>query len=116
MREFSIKNTMNQTYLGNVLIADSFKTRLVGLLGTKDLSPFQGLLIKPCKQVHTIGMSYNLSIWYVNRNLQIIRIIDKLSPKKISPYVRDSHLILEFPESWGEITESREGDQLEVFN
>ncbi len=97
------------------MVADRFLKRLKGLLGSSNLSSFKGILLKPCKQVHTIGMSYTISIWYINRELKVIKIIDELPPNNISPYIQESHLIIEFPSTWAKITGSREGDMLEVY-
>lgn len=114
MNILRVDNKTKQVFLGNVMVADTFFTRLKGLLGSKPLSPSQGLLIKPCRQVHTIGMRYPLSIWYLDKELRIVKIIDDLHPYKISPYIKDSHLIIEFPSKWAEITGSKEGDLLDV--
>lgn len=115
MRELKIINKRSRLFIGNVKVADNVATRIKGLLGRKPLSSFQGLLIKPCKQVHTIGMSYPLSIWYIDKQLKIIKIVDSLEPYRISPYVKDSHLIIEFPSKWAEITGSEEGDFLDAY-
>lgn len=115
MKEFKIINKRNRIFIGKVRVADNFLTRLKGLLGRKPLSTFQGLLLKPCKQVHTIGMRYPLSIWYIDKELKVIKIVDNLQPYKISPYVKDSLLIIEFPSNWAQITGSREGDLLDVY-
>jgi len=114
MKELIVFNKENHVFLGEVAIADSFSTRLRGLLGSRDLPCFKGILLKPCKQVHTIGMRYTISVWYVNRELKIIKIIDALPPNTISPYLRESHFIIEFPSTWAHITESQEGDKLEM--
>lgn len=113
MRELNLYNQQSQVFLGTVQIADSFRTRLQGLLGSKSLPSFRGLLLKPCQQVHTIGMRYPISIWYVNKELEIIKIIDELLPNHFSPFIRQSQMIIEFPSTWAQLTESRAGDKLE---
>lgn len=115
MKELKVVNKRNRIFIGKVRVANNFITRLKGLLGSKTISSFQGLLIKPCKQVHTIGMNYSISIWYIDKKLKIVKIIDDLEPYKISPYVQNSHLIIEFPSNWAEITGSKEGDLLDVY-
>lgn len=115
MREINIYNKNDHVFLGKVKVADSFLKRTKGLLGSQALASFKGILLKPCKQVHTIGMLYPISIWYINQDLKIIKIIDELPPFSISPYVRNSHLIIEFPSTWAQITGSQEGDNLEAI-
>lgn len=115
MKELSVFNKRDQLFLGKVVIADNFLTRMKGLLGSTNLASFRGILLKPCQQVHTIGMRYPLSIWYINRELKVIKIIDELPPNTVSPFVKDSYIIIEFPSTWAGITGSREGDSLEVL-
>ena len=115
MKELKVVNKRSRIFVGKVRVANNFMTRLKGLLGSKTLSSFQGLLIKPCKQVHTIGMRYSISIWYIDKKLEIVKIIDDLEPYNISPYVQNSHLIIEFPSKWAEVTGSKEGDLLDVY-
>ncbi|MGI6449424.1 MAG: DUF192 domain-containing protein [Desulfitobacteriia bacterium] len=115
MQELIIFNKKNKIYLGRVQIADNFSRRIKGIHGRYKLSSFNGIILKPCKQVHTIGMKYSISVWYVNRSLQIIKIIDELQPDNISPYIPESHLIIGFPSTWAKITGSEEGDRLEVY-
>ncbi|NLI93726.1 MAG: DUF192 domain-containing protein [Peptococcaceae bacterium] len=112
MKEFNIKNLRTDTYLGKVAIAEDTASRMKGLLGTQELPFFHGIILKPCKQVHTMGMRYPISVWYINRQLQVIKIVDKLQPWRIAPFIRISHLIIEFPQRWAEITGSQEGDDL----
>ncbi len=115
MEKMSVQNLKNQSFLGHVLIAKSFKARTKGLLGSKELPDYQGLLINPCMQVHTIGMNYPISIWFVNYDNKIIRIIDELKPYRISPCLFNSHYVIEFPANWAEKTGSNEGDYLKLF-
>jgi uncharacterized membrane protein (UPF0127 family) len=56
MKEIIISNKINGTYLGKVSVAEDAKAKTKGLLGTKELPPFHGLLLQPCRQVHTFGM------------------------------------------------------------
>lgn len=109
-KKLYLTSQSNDTYLGKLSVADNLKTRMKGLLGTPSLSEFQGLLIKPCKQVHTIGMSYPISVWFISKDHQILKIIPSLKPFRISPYVQDSCYVIEFPENWSAKTECNEGD------
>lgn len=103
-----------QIYIGTVSIADNTFTRIKGLLGTPLLPDYEGLLIKPSKQVHTIGMRYPISVWFIDKDNKVISIINNLIPGRISPYVRKAQCILEFPGNWAEKCGCREGDYLEI--
>lgn len=112
MKELSVTSLRTGNYLGKVSVAEDSKARLKGLLGTKELAPFHGLLIQPCKQVHTFGMHYPISVWFIDRELKVIRIVDNLQTWRISPYCRHSHSIIEFPQKWAEKTETKLGEYL----
>ncbi len=114
MNNFDVHNITTETYLGKISFADKSIARMKGLLGTRELPAFQGLLLSPCKQVHTIGMHYPISVWYLDGEMQIIQIVDNLLPWRISPFVRDSALIIEFPQDWAQKTESKVRDRLQL--
>lgn len=111
---YSTKTVLNYKYelIAEIKIADSFPQRLKGLLGSRTLEPYSGLLITPCRQVHSIGMNYSISVWFLDHSYRIIKIIDSLQPYKVSLFVKDSHYVLELPEKWAEYTKTREGDHL----
>ncbi len=72
-------------------------TRLKGLLGTRRLEPGHGLWLKPCRQVHMIGMRYAIDVIFLDDAHRIVRTIEGLAPGKISPKVGDATSVLELP-------------------
>ena len=63
-----------------IKIADTFCTRLRGLLGTKRLNENEGLLIKPCNSVHMVGMRYAIDIVYLDKKNKILKVVENLKP------------------------------------
>ncbi len=80
-------------------------TRLRGLLGTRRLEPGQGLWLRPCRQVHTIGMRYPIDVAFLDAEYRVVRAISGLSPGRVSPRVADATSVLELPP--GTIARSR---------
>ena len=113
MKKVRITNISNEVFIGETVIADNVLTRVKGLLGTTSLPNYSGLMIKPCKQIHTLGMNYPISVWYVANDLRVIAIIDTFPPWRISPLLKNSNVVLEFPNKWGSITTTKPGDVLE---
>ncbi|MGZ9899903.1 DUF192 domain-containing protein [Shewanella gaetbuli] len=66
-------------YCGN-----TFRLRFLGLLGLGKLTIKQGLLLSPCKGIHTLGMRYSLDVLYLDNNNKVVKIIENLSPLKCS--------------------------------
>ena len=61
-------------------VADSFGTRLRGLMGRKSLADGQGLLIAPCSSIHMCFMQFAIDAVYINRDYEILKIVSGLRP------------------------------------
>lgn len=106
-----LTNSRNQNVIAEkVFLANTFMLRLRGLLGRPELDSGEGLWLIPCRQVHTRGMTYPLSVWYLNQEGRVCHLIDCLEPGEISPYILEARSILEFPAGWGEKTGIQIGD------
>lgn len=92
--------------------ADSNWTRFRGLLGYPALAPGEGMWLKPCRQVHMMGMKFSLSVWFLDKTGHVCMLIDDLRPWKISPLSRQADSAIEFPAGWGKITNTMLGDEL----
>ncbi len=58
--------------------------RMRGMLGKRPPPPGTGLWLSPCNAVHMFFMSYSLDIIYLNRDLQIVKIVSSLEPWRLS--------------------------------
>lgn len=97
MKEFIIINNNNGNVVTSRLkIADTFFSRLKGLLGTKALQAGHGLLIKPCSSVHTIGMKYPIDVIFISKSWKVLKVADKLQPNSFSA-CWGSAMVLELP-------------------
>jgi uncharacterized protein len=72
-------------------------TRLRGLLGTRRLDPGEGLWIKPCNQVHMLGMRYAIDVVFLDDAGRVLRVVHALQPNRISPRVKGAISVLELP-------------------
>ena len=72
-------------------------TRLKGLLGTRTLAPGDGLWIRPCRQVHMVGMRYAIDLVFLDDGHRIVRTVSGLAPHRISPKVVEAQSVLELP-------------------
>jgi len=84
-----------QLLLQEVILANTFWSRLKGLLGRASLPPQQGLLIRPCHSVHTLGMRFAIGVVFLNADNEILKILPELVPGRLSPVVKGSRQVLE---------------------
>ena len=82
-----INKTSNQILAQNVIEAKTFFSRVVGLMGKKDLPSSSALWIKPCwGGVHTCFMRFPLDLIFVTKSLQVSAIFQNVLPwRMISP-------------------------------
>ena len=78
-------------------VARTFWRRLVGLLGKNFLPRGRGLVIWPCRSVHTVGMAFPIDVAFVDREGRICTILEQMKPGRFSPTVKDALYVIEAP-------------------
>ncbi len=104
--------TKNTTLAENCIIADTFFTRLKGLLGTSTLNTGEGLLLVGEKSIHTFFMAFPIDVIYINAQKTVVRLDRNFVPNRIGKYVSQSAYILEVPVGTIDRTRTTIGDQL----
>jgi uncharacterized membrane protein (UPF0127 family) len=72
--------TKQKMLAADLKVADTFFTRVRGLLGTKSLPEGTALWIKDCPSVHTFFMSFNIDVIFLNDQMQVTRVVKNLPP------------------------------------
>lgn len=75
-----------QPVADRVAIADRFWQRARGLLGRPRLEEGEGLLISPCRSVHTIGMGYPIDVAFLDAEGTIVATYPRLAPNRRTPW------------------------------
>lgn len=90
-----INKTKKIVIVEKLFIANSFWPRMKGLMGKKDLAEDEGLLLVPCNSVHSMFMRFPIDLLFLDRELKIIRIIERFKPWKATPIFRDCYQVVE---------------------
>ena len=107
--------TKNLQIASRVVKADTFITRLLGLMPRKSIAPEEGLWLEPCAMIHTCFMSFPIDAVFLGPDLKALKICPELKPWRSSPWVRGAQSVLEFaPGRLAGLVE--EGDLLEFKN
>jgi len=72
-------------------------SRAIGLLGRRGLAPANGLLIRPCRSVHTVFMCFSIDVVYLSRDWSIVKLVPNMKPFSLSSGGRAAYLCLELP-------------------
>jgi uncharacterized membrane protein (UPF0127 family) len=61
-------------------VADTYFTRLRGLLGREKLNDNHGLLLERCASVHTFGMFYQLDLVFLDKEGKVLKCQASVKP------------------------------------
>src|SRR3954453_985848 len=93
-----VVNTTKGTIVGDaVRLADSGLTRIVGLLGERDLQAGDGLLILPSQGVHTVGMMFSIDLVVLDGQWNVIAVQRELRPFQMTRVFWKAAAVLEVP-------------------
>ena len=113
MRRLRINNPFRDTTLADrALIADSSKTRKIGLLKHSQLERGEGLWITPCEGVHTVGMKFPIDVLFLDKKRKVVKIRAAMQRWRMAACFR-AHSVLELPSGTAAATQTTAGDQLE---
>ena len=100
----------------NLIVADTFFTRGMGLLGRKDIAPNEALWIKRTNNIHTWFMRMQIDCIFIDRNLEIKKIVSNIPAFRfVGPFWKSSSVI-ETQAGFAESKNLKVGDQLHVVN
>lgn len=111
----NVHNKTKKTIIANqAKRADSFWTRLVGLLRTPQLLTGEALLITSCQQIHMFGMKYALDVIFVDKNDVVVGLVENIAPGKLSRIFWKASYAIELPVGTITATQTQVGDQIIV--
>ena len=93
-------------------LANTFWTRLKGLLGSSPLESGEGLVLVGEKSIHTLFMGFAIDVIYVNKDYEVIRTASNMVPYRLGPFVAQAVYVLELPVGTIEESSTQVGDCL----
>ncbi|MBI4869697.1 MAG: DUF192 domain-containing protein [Candidatus Wallbacteria bacterium] len=112
MRE--IRNVTRGTVLATgARWADTFLTRLKGLLLRLELEPGEALVLTPCNSVHMFGMLFSLDVVFCDAAKRVVRVVRRLRPFLATLPVSGAVYALEMAPGAVDASRTEPGDQLE---
>lgn len=81
----AINKTKGKELAGTLSSAGDLWHRMKGLLGRRSLSRAEGLLITPCRGVHTFGMSFAIDLIFLDRENVVLAVYPEVPPNRLRP-------------------------------
>ena len=82
---------------GNIITANTFLSRFIGLMGRKELPEGHGLLITPCNSIHMFFMKFPIDAVFLDKRNTVVFIIENIMPWQISKIIYNASSVLELP-------------------
>jgi uncharacterized protein len=96
-----------------IRVAETGLTRIVGLLGERELLPGDGLLIVPSQSIHTWGMQFPIDIAFLDGDWKVIAMRSHMGPYRMTRIFWKAAAVLELPSGVLESTSTQIGDAIE---
>jgi uncharacterized protein len=113
-----IYNKTRESFIGTeISVADTYLTRLVGLLGKgrRWCQPGRGLWIHPSQGIHTIGMLFPIDIVFLSKEKRVLALEEYVRPFRVSSVHLNSESVLELPPHTIFQSRIQVGDLLEII-
>jgi uncharacterized protein len=114
--EVYVYNKTRETFIATeARVADSYFTRLVGLLGKgKRWAQLGiGLWIVPSSGVHTFGMLFPIDLIFLGKNKEVVHVEEHVRPFRLKVLLKAAS-VLEVPAHTIFRSRTQVGDQLEI--
>ena len=112
-REVFVYNKSKETFLSfRVGVADSFLSRMIGLLGKRSLKPDGGVWIVPANSIHTVGMLFPFDLVMVDKNFRVVSLKEMVRPFCIVLPKLRAYSVIELPAHAIFRSRTEVGDQL----
>ena len=115
--EVYVYNKTRETFIATeATVADSYFTRLIGLLGkTKRWAQLgKGLWIVPSSGVHTIGMLFPIDLIFLSKEKEVVHVEEFVRPFRISKVSLKAMSVLELPPYTIYRSGTQVGDRFEI--
>jgi uncharacterized membrane protein (UPF0127 family) len=114
-KKLRVVNSTRGTLVGeSIRVAETGLTRIVGLLGERELPPGDGLLIVPSQGVHTLGMQFAIDVIFLDGQWNVIAIKRSLRPFRMTGVYWKAAAVLELRSGSVDSSSTSVGDILEL--
>ena len=111
----AINITRKKTLASTLLIADTFFSSLLGLMGRRCLPDGEGLWINPCQAVHSMWMRFPIDVVFLGDARSVVHLVEGLRPFRITRFVSVARSVIEIPAGTVARTETKVGDRIEII-
>lgn len=109
-----INLTRNTILADTAKMADTFSTRLIGLLNRNSLANGEALILVPSNSIHSFFMRFTIDVIFLDKSGRVIKTLPSFRPFRISPVYFNSHSVIELPENSLKSSQTQPGDIVKI--
>jgi len=109
-----INTTQNTVITQKGALADTFFSRMTGLLNRSSLLPGEALIITRCQSIHMFFMRFAIDAIFMDKNDCVVGIVERIKPFRLSPIFFKASYVIEVPEGVIVQTKTSLGDRIEI--
>ena len=110
-----INRTRNTVLADKARIADSFVSRLVGLLNRSGLNQGEALVLAPSNSIHSFFMRFTFDAILLNRNQRAVAMIPGFKPFRVSRVYLNAVTTIELPAGTIQSSNTQINDEIVIF-
>ena len=95
-------------------MANTFFSRLVGLLNRNSLRKGEALILRPSNCIHSLFMRFRIDVIFLDKADKVVALLPAFKPFRLSPIYFNAHLVLELPEGTIQLTSTQAGDTIKT--
>ena len=108
----AVNKTRGTLLGGNIRVAETGLSRMIGLLGERTLQPGDGLLIVPSQGVHTMGMLFPIDVAVLDNDWNVLALRRSMRRFRMTRIFWQAAAVLELPPGMLDSTSTSIGDNL----
>ncbi len=92
-----LNSSKDTTIATDAKTADTFITRMVGLLKHEKLDRGEGLLITHCNSLHMFFMKFAIDVIFIDKSNQVVGVVENIKPSRLSKVYWKAASAIEVP-------------------
>ncbi|MFT5169994.1 MAG: uncharacterized membrane protein (UPF0127 family) [Candidatus Omnitrophota bacterium] len=89
--------TKHNIIADKVKLANTFMSRLVGLIGRSSLSEQEGLIITHCNSIHMVFMRFPIDVVFLDKVNKVVGLVKSIKPYRLSAIFFKASYAVELP-------------------
>jgi uncharacterized membrane protein (UPF0127 family) len=106
--------TKNTLVAERASLADTFVSRMIGLLGRSSMQDSEALIITHCQSIHMFFMRFAIDALFVDSNDRVVGKVEGIKPFRLSPIYWGSSYCIELPAGAIQKNQTSVGDRLKI--